>query len=1188
MENNYNITLHPYKNGYIAETNIGESKSGKYNDYELIFIVDRSGSMCSSYPILINKIIPYFLDKLKYPENKPTHFITFEDYVDYRMFTKSDFLNCKEPAPGAIEKMTDIFPKLRKIFIPKNEKTPFRVLTLSDGEIVVAEERRRVPILASELSEEIKGKFRINSQAIRYFTSSAQPDTLALASVLQLNTVKEATLIDINWTDPYNEAGDKIYELFKNDGFDCNLVLKSNKECIKPNPWTESKGEIPLFIGKNFFWLENYDDKTEFKLIINEEEVKMNILKGEEINMSNYGVILANKISEFLNKLKILKVVNNDKSKKEIESIVQQFKKFEDSLEKTEEEDITLKDGKMASRIIYLQKLINKRKGLISNQMDKIKNDDRLSFFNSQQTADYLRSVDDTKLGKSLAKRAENAGNLNEITFKEIEEISRHKDELNNFENSSHPLSFYSTCTTLESLKEISNLVNDAFFKELQLTEILKLFNIVGIACNGKVGEYPDPSVYLVKNIYPGCYISMADIATAEEYSKGNQHLEVPGTKEEINNCIPVFPDEKIYNFLKEYCPTILELLAGLGMRRVLAQIPLTFESLILSGLWKMIGILKVKKSEINIKSFLEICNSMKYVCGDKYDDVIEVIKGQLENKENKNGLYLNSYGLFQMLPVLYNCAKNKTFKKEELQKIFRAMLRFEVYKNIRTKIRKSEKKEDFIKESLNAALGIDFEKYGTKLPELFQKKVDPQFYDQYHINKDIVKEYLKSIGWTELIPYSYILFSALFDPSANSLENLKNIKDYKFENIKEEFGIKYNFDKFIIFNVVQSFIYKEKIDRDNENDKVMKIMDSNNEEEIDKFLKDHVKHIYAAEYNIQNQKQIKKQFEIISSELIDKITSAKELSEFNDLMKNGITKGYLTHKISNDSSKGYIDLKKALLDESLEIPLRYEKLKAILSGKDEKGEDLWNNGNAIRTHRKDYQVFFQKNNPKLWEEICKMNLEHKYREKINRQGHSNSKKSYWAFGYDTLQDFYELSGKNEVEKYKKVHNNCCGLGEPEKRIKNLKKLERKKKRKEFRQKKKDDNKINDKNKNEKMDIEEEIRGRGVRGRRLRGRGVVGRGRSIRGGYGYRGRRRKAPVYRRGGRGTSRGRGISYKKEMGDEYDDYDEYDEYENEEMGKSIVGRKKKRTEKKLKQKERLEKKMDKKMKKLESKKK
>ena len=46
---------------------------------------------------------------------------------------------------------------------------------------------------------------------------------------------------------------------------------------------------------------------------------------------------------------------------------------------------------------------------------------------------------------------------------------------------------------------------------------------------------------------------------------------------------------------------------------------------------------------------------------------------------------------------------------------------------------------------------------------------------------------------------------------------------------------------------------------------KIIKIMDSNNEEEVDKFLKDQTKHIYASEYNIQNQKQIKKQFEKIN-----------------------------------------------------------------------------------------------------------------------------------------------------------------------------------------------------------------------------------------------------------------------------------------------------------------------------------
>ena len=379
-------------------------------------------------------------------------------------------------------------------------------------------------------------------------------------------------------------------------------------------------------------------------------------------------------------------------------------------------------------------------------------------------------------------------------------------------------------------------------------------------------------------------------------------------------------------------------------------------------------------------------------------------------------------------------------------------------------------------------------------MPELFQKKVDPEFHDQFHINKEKVKEYLKLIGWTELIPFSYIIFSALLMSDSNIVENIKNVKEYNFKDIKEEFGIEYDFDKFIIFNIVQSFIYKEKIDRENENDEIMKIIDSNDEKEVDNFLKDQVKHIYAAQYNIENQKQIKKQFEIITKELNDKLISSKELSEFNDLMRNGITKGYLTHKILNDSSKGYINLKEKLLDEKIDIPLRYEKLKAILSGKDEKGEDLWNNGNALRSHKKDYQLFIKKNNPNLWEEICQLNKEHKYREKINRQGHSNSKKSYWAKGFETLQDFYEISKKDEVDEYKKNHTNCCGLSAPGKIIKDLKKIGRKLKRKEFREKKKNeseikDKKTDDKDKKESKEDNEKDKIRGFHRRRFRGRG---------------------------------------------------------------------------------------------------
>ena len=66
--------------------------------------------------------------------------------------------------------------------------------------------------------------------------------------------------------------------------------------------------------------------------------------------------------------------------------------------------------------------------------MDKIKNENQVAQFNSQQKADYLRCVDNTKLGKSLAKRALNTGDLNTLISKEIDEISKCIDELNNID----------------------------------------------------------------------------------------------------------------------------------------------------------------------------------------------------------------------------------------------------------------------------------------------------------------------------------------------------------------------------------------------------------------------------------------------------------------------------------------------------------------------------------------------------------------------------------------------------------------------------------------------------------------------------------------------------------------------------------------------------------------------------------
>ena len=184
--------------------------------------------------------------------------------------------------------------------------------------------------------------------------------------------------------------------------------------------------------------------------------------------------------------------------------------------------------------------------------------------------------------------------------------MKNHISKIKDINYSSHPISFYSTSSTLESLIELCNLVDDPIFEQMEATNFLEIINIVGIASFGPITEYPDPLLYLATSIYPGCYISVSDIITTENITKNREKLKVPGLNEEINNCIPIFSDKRIYDFLRRYAHVTLELCSGIGMRRILAEIPNTFEGNILSGVWKMIGIIKGnEKLEINVKSFL-------------------------------------------------------------------------------------------------------------------------------------------------------------------------------------------------------------------------------------------------------------------------------------------------------------------------------------------------------------------------------------------------------------------------------------------------------------------------------------------------------------------------------------------------------------------------------------------------------
>ena len=236
-----------------------------------------------------------------------------------------------------------------------------------------------------------------------------------------------------------------------------------------------------------------------------------------------------------------------------------------------------------------------------------------------------------------------------------------------------------------------------------------------------------------------------------------------------------------------------------------------------------------------------------------------------------------------------------------------------------------------------------------------------------------------------------------------------------------------------------------------------MKIIDLKYTKNAEKMVKNYVSRQYSIEYALKTQKRNKEQIEIMKNELVDKMIKSENIDEFKSLFTNGIEKGIFKHKIYDPSSKGVADLKNKLLTEP-NIPLLYDKIKIFMSGTYNK-EMIWNKGEAYRDCFPDFKEFLsQKGKIDLYNEIAKTcHMLHIYRELPNRQGHSNDKPSYWGLGFDTLSEMVEAYQKEEVEKYKSLHKNCCGLTSSDGiSLKEEKKIERKNKRKNFKKMKKE------------------------------------------------------------------------------------------------------------------------------------
>ena len=118
---------------------------------------------------------------------------------------------------------------------------------------------------------------------------------------------------------------------------------------------------------------------------------------------------------------------------------------------------------------------------------------------------------------------------------------------------------------------------------------------------------------------------------------------------------------------------------------------------------------------------------------------------------------------------------------------------------------------------------------------------------------------------------------------------------------------------------------------------------------------------------------------------------------------------------------------------------MRGNKIWILLFGRDIDNNIVWNNGNISRIPLSNIKEALKSESRTIWTQLKTMYMESHiwvYRTDSygtdcpNRHGHCNSKPSYWAYGFNSLDEFRTNVTDDIWKRYLFTHHNCCGVNQ--------------------------------------------------------------------------------------------------------------------------------------------------------------
>lgn len=1002
-----------------------------------IVVLDRSGSMGNNVERLVNRVLPQLFERLQYAAQDPITLFAFDNEARTVESTVQELKQVRMVAGGATHMSTALHCLNSWLHerVRQHDRRPIRVLTISDGDV---HDMSEVLALAPQIAAYIRqSELVVNSQAVRLFTSSGQPDTRAVASVLQLNTMSASTLVDMVAHASETVLAQQMEPLFAQDGLKQSIELASTEAVFLATPWDKEAAQLlRITPGENTFWLRTIPNQLTLTTDASLPVQYVGVQVKETLTFDTYSSVLRTKIEYFMNQLSLLKVMNTASASEQIGRIVTYFSDMEKVLVANEGDmQLLLSSGRLRARLDYFRQKIVKSQRSVAQRMSELASDERVAQFNSAQSAEYLRTVTNTRNARGLVRRANTAGtDFNTKAREEVRAMAAHLDHLKDVDDSKHQVSFYSQGTTLEGIRTVCDLVTQNLLDDVDAPEIVQLLNIVGVACQAPIGEFPDPITWRVTQMHPGCYVSLSDVLIVE---MNKEVLKTPGTSAPIVNVIPMFEDARIQRFLQKHAPSLLQYTCGIGMRRMLADIPMTYEYTIVAGIWQMVPQLNLDKSTLAVQTWVALIQTFQRATGNYFQYNVADVGAPTDPTRS---YFISGDGVTKMVSPLLTLLGDE-HKRAYIPAILRALYTYETWQALRRGYKNAPNPGEAAQEQLHRLIGLNMERDKTAVRPLFEPEPqDPHFHDQYEIVDDEFRKNLKEMWYinalTLLPAYLEVARQVLVDPQYDAVQAMRSVPELSSQTARDALQLVGELDEFQFFNMVQALQYTTTAQRLDKENKRMLMTDVGLVDRAQTELRAYVRAQFKQQYDADCAYKAKQEQEVLCTELVQSLVSSTTLAEYVQLLQQGVTRGGRTCQLVNRSSAGFVELQASLFDVTRAVPLRPKKLEVLLLGRDLQQQDVvvWNGGNVVMgVNMLQYAQVYRAGGgtEEGWagvRDFYKRNYRITYRDgQPNRHSHSNNKVSFYALGYNTLEEYRAAVSSSEWHDYLSEHPDCCG-----------------------------------------------------------------------------------------------------------------------------------------------------------------